>query len=60
MKTSFLEYYKLILDRVSFNEQLFQKEYRKAMKVLDSTDREKLKDWAASQILAKSTERISA
>lgn len=60
MKTSFLEYYKLILDRVSFNEELFQKEYRKAMKVLKPKEREMLKDWAAERLLEKTTERISA
>ncbi|MCV9385551.1 hypothetical protein [Reichenbachiella ulvae] len=60
MKTTFLDYYKLILDRVSFNEELFQKEYRKAMKVLEPEDREALKNWAAKRILERVSERISA
>lgn len=60
MNTSFLDYYKLILDRVSFNRDLFNKEYRKAMKVLNHEERHKLKEWIAQNIYLNKEERISA
>jgi hypothetical protein len=30
MKTSFLDYYKMILEKVSFDKKLMNKEYKKA------------------------------
>lgn len=45
MKTSFLDYYKLILDKVSFDRQLFRKEYHKAVKRLQKVERIQLHVW---------------
>ena len=45
MKTSFLDYYKLILDKVSFEQELFRKEYRKAMNRLMDSEQDELNRW---------------
>lgn len=45
MKTSFLDYYKTILSKVSFDEQLLQKEYQKALNCLRSSDARELDSW---------------
>jgi hypothetical protein len=45
MKTSFVEYYKLILDKVSFRQDLFTKEYGKAMKTLVDSEQNELNQW---------------
>lgn len=45
MKTSFLDYYKLILEKVSFDRRLLAKEYRKAMNVLRSHEAQQLDSW---------------
>ncbi len=45
MATSMLEYSKLILEKVSFDSKLFEKELRKAYKMLIGTDREELQSW---------------
>ncbi len=45
MKTSLLEYYKTILRKVSFDHYLLNKEYRKAMRSLNTEEREELFDW---------------
>lgn len=44
-KKSFLEFYKLVLDRVKFDQSLFWKEYNKAIKYLNDTEAEDLKSW---------------
>jgi hypothetical protein len=36
MKTTYLDYYKIILDKVSFDSNLFSKEYHKALRTLPS------------------------
>jgi hypothetical protein len=33
MRTTFLDYYKIILDKVSFDHRLFTKEYQKAVTI---------------------------
>ncbi|WP_181304351.1 hypothetical protein [Rufibacter sp. XAAS-G3-1] len=40
-----LEYVKLILDKVSFDSGLFEKELRKNMRLLLDTELEMLRDW---------------
>jgi hypothetical protein len=38
MKTKLLDYYKMVLHKVSFDANLFLKEYRKAIKSLQTND----------------------
>lgn len=45
MKTSFLDYYKVILQKVSFDRKLFKKEYRKAIETLQESEIGVLKSW---------------
>nr|WP_246850362.1 hypothetical protein [Rufibacter roseolus] len=40
-----LEYVKLILDKVSFDSSLFEKELRKSMRMLMHKELETLRDW---------------
>ena len=44
-----LEYFKTILSKVSFNEFLFEKELKKAIKSLVSDEIENLKYWCYEQ-----------
>jgi hypothetical protein len=46
---TFLDYYKTILDRVSFNPALFAKEYQKAKRTLDSSEVGDLNSWIRSK-----------
>jgi len=45
MKKSFLDYYKEILQKVSFDQDLFRKEFEKALKSIEEEDTQKLKEW---------------
>jgi hypothetical protein len=45
MKTSFLDYYKLILQKVSFDPVLLKKEYRKAVQRLRPEEADQLRRW---------------
>lgn len=45
MKKTFLEYYQIILEKVSFNKDLFQREYLKAKKYLNAKEIEVLDAW---------------
>lgn len=45
MKTTMLDYYKLILQKVSFNRKLFLKEYRKSHRMLQRHEVQELKFW---------------
>lgn len=45
MKTSFLDYYKMILQKVSFDPKLFKKEYKKAIKTLKTSEARLLEKW---------------
>ncbi len=47
-KLSMLEYSKVILSKISFDKRLFMKEYRKAIKYLNSGERDALKNWLRS------------
>ena len=43
--TSFLDYYKVILQKVSFDEELFVKEYQKALSYLEPDEISVLNRW---------------
>jgi len=45
MRKSFLDYYKEILEKVSFDQQLFRKELSKALRTIEKEDIQKLWDW---------------
>ena len=47
--TSFLDYYKIILDKVSFDPVLFRKEYHKARRNLGSDEIQNLNGWVQSR-----------
>lgn len=49
MKTTFLDYYKMILDKVSFDHNLLIKEYRKAMNTLSEDEAGNLNLWLKSK-----------
>lgn len=49
MKNSFLDYYKYILEKVSFDKKLFSKEYKKAIKYLKKEERYKLNNYLKSK-----------
>lgn len=46
MKTCMLTYSKLILEKVSFSKELYEREYRKALKKLSESEARQLKEWA--------------
>ena len=45
MPDSFLEYYKVILQKVSFDQALFRKELNKAFNSLNSNEAAQLRNW---------------
>ena len=45
MKQTTLEYYKFILERVSFDAILFENEFKKAISNLPESDANELKAW---------------
>jgi hypothetical protein len=49
MTTSFLDYYKMILDKVSFDSNLLTKEYKKATRSLHSHEIGDLNSWLRSK-----------
>jgi len=49
MKNTFLDYYKIVLDKVSFDHQLFMKEYRKALGLLSAREVNDLHSWLDSR-----------
>lgn len=46
MKTCMLTYSKLILEKVSFSKELYEREYRKALKKLSESEARQLREWA--------------
>jgi hypothetical protein len=44
-----LEYSKIILEKVSFDRKLFEKELKKALRQLVGKDREELTQWATTR-----------
>ncbi|HYG18776.1 MAG TPA: hypothetical protein VD816_07600 [Ohtaekwangia sp.] len=51
MNTTFLDYYKMILDKVSFDPYLLNKEYKKAIRHLSTHEASDLNDWLKSRKL---------
>jgi hypothetical protein len=49
MKTTYLDYYKMILDKVSFDHNLFRKEYQKALRTLHAQEVSELNHWLQSK-----------
>ncbi|RAI91415.1 hypothetical protein [Algoriphagus yeomjeoni] len=47
-KGSFLNYYKTILEKVSFDSSLLEKEYKKAQALLDGSESQELDYWLNS------------
>ena len=45
MANSFLDYYKVILQKVSFDQALFRKELNKAFNSLNSNEAAQLRNW---------------
>jgi hypothetical protein len=45
VKKSMLDYCKMVLQQVSFNSNLFRKEYRKSICWLGPTEAKELKQW---------------
>lgn len=50
-KTNLVEYYKLILTRVSFSKRLFWKEYKKGIKSLPEHETHSLRHWIVQKFL---------
>jgi hypothetical protein len=50
-RNTFLDYYKTVLEKVSFDYHLFIKEYRKAMNILGPEERDALDGWIESRRL---------
>lgn len=48
MKNSFFDYYKTILERVSFDKNLFNKEYEKALRTIDKDEINEFHQWLKS------------
>jgi uncharacterized protein YqeY len=49
MATTLLEYFKIILEKVSFDAKLFEKELRKALAQLAKAELKILKNWCYEQ-----------
>lgn len=54
MKKSFLDYYKEILEKVSFDPYLLNKEYQKAIKLLNQTEVQQFENWVREKGLLSS------
>ncbi|UZD23093.1 hypothetical protein PBT90_06760 [Algoriphagus halophytocola] len=48
-KTKYIDYYKTILEKVSFDKHLLMKEYSKALQVLQDHEKRELNNWLVSQ-----------
>lgn len=46
MRTCMFTYSKLILEKVSFSKELYEREYRKALSKLSESEARQLRDWA--------------
>ncbi|MDG1915148.1 MAG: hypothetical protein P8I55_11240 [Crocinitomix sp.] len=44
-KKTFLNFYKLVLENMKFDKQLFWKEYQKAIRFLDESEISELNNW---------------
>ena len=52
-RTSYLDYYKVILERVSFCKDLFKKEYHKARNTIHPKELPHLNEWLKAKQLLK-------
>ena len=60
MTNSFLDYYKVILQKVSFDQALFRKELNKALNTLEPRDATELRSWLNSMgLLPYATDKSS-
>jgi hypothetical protein len=60
MANSFLDYYKIILQKVSFDQALFRKELNKALNTLEPRDVSELRRWLNSMgLLSHATDKSS-
>ncbi|PZX55347.1 hypothetical protein LV84_02485 [Algoriphagus ratkowskyi] len=55
-KSSFLNYYKTILEKVSFDNRLLEKEYKKAKELLEGPEAKDLDYWVKRQGLLRKME----
>ncbi len=55
MQTRMLNFCKTILEKVSFDHQLLNKEYRKCLNYLDDNERHKLTEWVSFQDFSRRT-----
>jgi hypothetical protein len=60
MKKSFLDYYKEILEKVSFDPKLFSKEYQKAKKYLNQSEVQHFDNWIKEKGLNSSLIRVNS
>ena len=58
--TSFLEYYQMILSKVSFDITLLKKEYQKAIEVLQPSEVDQLNNWLKKSNLENSLVRVKS
>ncbi|MDR7131589.1 hypothetical protein J2X69_003953 [Algoriphagus sp. 4150] len=58
-KSSFLNYYKSILEKVSFDQKLLEKEYRKAKQLLENSEARELDYWLQRKGLARKLNPVS-
>ena len=49
MRPSMLDYCKVILEKVHFDQRLFQKEYHKALRWLSHEEAKCLQEWSANR-----------
>ena len=49
METKFLEYYKTILNKVSFDNELMKKEYSKALKSMSPFEQQQFLQWVEQE-----------
>ena len=58
MNTSFLDYYKMILEKVSFDPELMVKEYQKAQNSLGDHEIQDLRSWLEANGLERHLEPV--
>jgi hypothetical protein len=59
MANSFLDYYKIILQKVSFDQALFRKELNKALNTLEPRDATELRSWLNSMgLVPHATDKV--
>ena len=56
MRTLYLEYYKVVLEKVSFDRRIFRREYIKAQRVRSNKEIGKLNKWLEKNRLVEYVE----